>query len=73
MIYGTSRNRSPSGRRLLMAGLAHVLRIDMGITLATGHRAVVTTDAIGGNAGVVYAGTHPRRDAMAGVAFLSGL
>ena len=39
-----------------MTGLTDVLRIDVRITLAAGYRAIVTTDAIGGNAGVVYAG-----------------
>ena len=39
-----------------MAGFANILRINMRITLAAGDAAVVTADAIGGNAGVVYAG-----------------
>ena len=39
-----------------MAGLANILRINMRITLAAGDAVVVTADAIGGNADVVYVG-----------------
>ena len=56
MIHGVGRNRRPSSRRFRVTGLTDVLRINMRITLAAGDAVVVIADAIGGNAGVVYAG-----------------
>ena len=40
-----------------MTALAHVLSIDMGIALAARCGAIMATDTVGGDTGMVYGGT----------------